>query len=61
MPETLLGQLRDGGRLVAVVGRTPAGRATVFTRSGDETSPRVAFDANLPPLPGFAIEPSFEL
>ena len=52
-PESLLRQLRIGGRLVTVIGRGRAAQASVFTRSSGDTGERVAFDAFLPPLPGF--------
>ncbi len=53
VPEALLDQLKDGGRLVAVVGYGRAASATLFTRSGDDIGSRVAFDADVRPLPGF--------
>lgn len=59
VPQILLDQLRDGGRLVAVVGRGRAGRATLFVRSGDVVGSRVVFDADVPPLPGFRKAPAF--
>jgi len=59
VPQALLDQLRDDGRLVTVVGHGRAGRATVFVRSGDVVGSRVAFDADVPPLPGFRKEPAF--
>jgi protein-L-isoaspartate(D-aspartate) O-methyltransferase len=58
VPETLLAQLKVGGRLVAIVGQEPMMRATVVTRSSEtafaSTQP---WDANAPRLAGFA-EPS---
>jgi len=51
--------LCDDGRLVTVVGHGRAGRATVFVRSGDVVGSRVAFDADVPPLPGFRKESAF--
>ncbi|MDX2103358.1 MAG: protein-L-isoaspartate O-methyltransferase [Alphaproteobacteria bacterium] len=54
MPEGLLQQLADGGRLVAILRPTPAtGVATVFVRSGTAVSKRGVFDASTPMLPGF--------
>lgn len=53
VPEALLRQLRDGGRLVAPVMHGPIGKATLFTKSGGEISSRVDFDINVQPLPGF--------
>jgi protein-L-isoaspartate(D-aspartate) O-methyltransferase len=60
VPAALLRQLKNGGRLVALVGRGRAARATVFVRSGEEFGRRVAFDAAAPPLPGFQLTPRFE-
>jgi protein-L-isoaspartate(D-aspartate) O-methyltransferase len=60
VPEILLQQLRDGGRLVAVVSEGALGRARVFIRHGDIFAERIAFDATVAPLPGFAVdEPAF--
>jgi protein-L-isoaspartate(D-aspartate) O-methyltransferase len=53
VPPALFDQLKDGGRLVAVVGYGRAAAATVFTRSGADIGNRVAFDADVQPLPGF--------
>ena len=54
IPEALISQLADGGRLVAVVvGESGVGRATLMVRVGDAVSSRVVFDAQLPLLPGF--------
>ena len=53
VPAALLDQLKDGGRLVAVVGYGRSAAATVFRRSGADIGSRVAFDADVQPLPGF--------
>lgn len=53
VPEALFAQLREGGRLVAVVGYGRAARAVVFTKTDDDIGERAAFNAYLPPLPGF--------
>ncbi len=53
VPTGLLDQLKDGGRLVAVVGYGRSAAATLFRRSGDDIGSRVAFDADVQPLPGF--------
>ena len=52
-PETLLDQLKEGGRMVAVIGYGRTGTATLFAKSGGRVGRRPAFDASLPPLPGF--------
>ncbi len=58
VPPTLLGQLKPGGRLVAIVGQLPIMRATLFTRSGDHDFSSVElFDTVAPRLVGFE-EPS---
>jgi protein-L-isoaspartate(D-aspartate) O-methyltransferase len=59
VPEALLSQLKDGGRLVGVVGYGQAAVATLFTRSGGEIGRRVAFNAHVRPLPGFARPKAF--
>jgi protein-L-isoaspartate(D-aspartate) O-methyltransferase len=59
VPEALLAQLKDGGRLVGVVGYGQAAVATLFTRSGGEVGRRVAFNAHVRPLPGFARPKAF--
>jgi protein-L-isoaspartate(D-aspartate) O-methyltransferase len=59
VPDALTHQLKDGGRMVVVVGTGAAGRGMVFTRSGDDIAGRVVFNAALPPLPGFSREPAF--
>jgi protein-L-isoaspartate(D-aspartate) O-methyltransferase len=53
VPEALLDQLGEGGRLVAVVGYGRAASATVFTKADGDVGDRPAFDADVPPLPGF--------
>lgn len=59
VPQKLLDQLGDGGRLVAVVGGDPVGKAMVYVRRGEATSGREIFDAATPPLPGFRKQPGF--
>jgi protein-L-isoaspartate(D-aspartate) O-methyltransferase len=59
VPEDLCRQLRDGGRLVCVFGRPPAGKAMVFLRGSEETSGRQIFDAAAPVLPGFTKPQAF--
>ncbi len=53
VPQSLLDQLAEGGRLVAVVGRGRAAKCLVHSRIGAEVSVRQAFDAAIPALPGF--------
>jgi protein-L-isoaspartate(D-aspartate) O-methyltransferase len=59
IPTALLQSLREGGRIVAVVGAGRPGRATIAVRVGNDFTGRIAFDATLPPLPGFAKAPAF--
>ncbi len=53
VPEPLLAQLNDGGRLVAVLRSGPVGRATLYVRGPGGISSRPLFDAAIPALPGF--------
>jgi len=59
IPAPLKAQLRDGGRLVAVVRSGPIGRATLVTRVGDAYGSRADFDLVTPFLPEFAPQPKF--
>jgi protein-L-isoaspartate(D-aspartate) O-methyltransferase len=51
-PETLFRQLKDGGRLVGIVGRSPTGRAMLYRAIGGDVSGWPIFDAAAPVLPG---------
>jgi protein-L-isoaspartate(D-aspartate) O-methyltransferase len=56
VPETLLGQLAEGGRLVAVLnqpGKPQSGEATLFLKEHGAVGRRAAFDAAAPLLAGF--------
>jgi protein-L-isoaspartate(D-aspartate) O-methyltransferase len=59
VPDALKSQLKDGGRLAAVVGSGTLGRARLFTRVGEDFSVRPLFDAGISPLPGFAAPRAF--
>lgn len=59
VPDTLLAQLKEGGRLVAVVGYGRAALAMLFTRTAAEIGSRPVFNAHLRPLPGFAKPKAF--
>jgi protein-L-isoaspartate(D-aspartate) O-methyltransferase len=59
IPDALFAQLKDGGRLAAVVGSGPAGRAVLHSRVGGTISRRTLFNAAAPLLPGFQTEPRF--
>ncbi len=60
-PDELLDQLKDGGRLVAVVRQGGLGKATIWRRLGRSLDQWTAFDAAAPPLPGFESVPAFVL
>jgi protein-L-isoaspartate(D-aspartate) O-methyltransferase len=53
VPRTLFPQLREGGRLVCVLGRDP-GKGTVYRQVGGHVTAQPVFDAAAPLLPGFA-------
>jgi protein-L-isoaspartate(D-aspartate) O-methyltransferase len=53
VPDALFEQLKDGGRLVGVVGYGRAAQAMLFTRTDREIGNRPVFNAHLRPLPGF--------
>lgn len=53
VPAALLEQLREGGRLVAVVGYGNAAQAKVLVREQGVISESVYFNASVKPLPGF--------
>lgn len=59
VPAGLLAQVKEGGRLIAVVGHGGAGRACVFSKVAGVVGQRVAFNAAVPPLPGFEAVPHF--
>ncbi len=53
VPQALLDQVADHGRLVAVVGGRTLGVATLYTRNGQAVGHRPLFEAGTPLLPGF--------
>lgn len=59
LPEAYGAQLRDGGRMVAVIGTGGAAQARLFVKSGDDLSSRPAFNASVKPLPGFQKKAEF--
>jgi protein-L-isoaspartate(D-aspartate) O-methyltransferase len=59
VPQALLRQLKDGGRLLGVLGRAPLSKAIMFLSTGVESSSRPIFDATAPALPGFAKPAAF--
>ena len=60
VPQALLGQLKPGGRLLAIVGDEPVMCATLITRVAERQFKREAlFDTVAPRLHGFLCAPSF--
>lgn len=52
VPENLLEQLGEGGRLVAVLDDGRIGKGTKFSRINGTIGRRIVFDARIPPLTG---------
>lgn len=61
LPQGFLGQIADGGRIVAIEGAGLTGRAVVTVKSGDSVSARTAFNLSAMPLPGFGRAREFAL
>ena len=59
IPPGLFDQLKNGGRLVGVLGRGPQGKAMCYRRVEADFSGRPVFDAAAAALPGFAKPPEF--
>ena len=60
VPEAMLSQVAEGGRLVTVMAPQPhLGQAVLIRKSAGTTSRRVLFDASVRQLPGFAAAPGF--
>jgi protein-L-isoaspartate(D-aspartate) O-methyltransferase len=59
VPQAYLSQLKEGGRLVCVLGSAPAAKAMLYCRSGDDLGGRPIFDATAAMLPGFVKAPAF--
>ncbi len=60
LPDSWAGQLRDGGRLVAVMAQPGGmGRGKVFTKAGDTLAAREGFDACPPRFAAFDRKPTF--
>ena len=53
LPDALVAQLKDGGRIVVIEGTGGAGMARVHVRSGDAVSARFGFNASAHVIPGF--------
>ena len=59
VPKSLLAQLKEEGRLIAIMGRGPAGRVILYRCVGGNVSGWPVFDAAAALLPGFAEPPTF--
>ncbi len=59
VPEAFVSQLKEGGRLVCVLGGAPGAKAMLYCRSGDDLGGRPIFDAAAGLLPGFVKAPAF--
>jgi protein-L-isoaspartate(D-aspartate) O-methyltransferase len=61
VPQAIIDQLAENGRLVAIVASPgKAGRGVVIERAGKYAAQTPRFDAEAPYLPGFAPVPKFE-
>jgi protein-L-isoaspartate(D-aspartate) O-methyltransferase len=58
-PQAFCSQLKDGGRLLCILGSPPGAKAMLYRRSGTELAGRAIFDAAATLLPGFAKAPAF--
>jgi len=59
LPQAIVDQLAEGGRLVGVMLDGGVSRAVLVTKSGGHVSQRRLFDAAIKPLPGFSRSPGF--
>ncbi len=59
LPDGILDQMADGGRLTAIIQENGVGRVTRFLKSGAARSGRVLFDAKAPVLPNFEMPQNF--
>ncbi|MEM1365111.1 MAG: protein-L-isoaspartate O-methyltransferase [Pseudomonadota bacterium] len=59
VPEDILQQLKDGGRLICIHGEGTAGQGVKYIRTGDKFSRDLVFNAPGHPLPGFEKERGF--
>lgn len=60
VPQSLMDQLGEGGRLVAVIGLGNAGAARIYVKRDGIVSSRLVFNAAIRPLPGFERAKVFE-
>ena len=57
----LLDQLKDGGRLIAILDAGGVGQVTLWRRYGTQFDQRTLFDASAPMLAGFERRAEFVL
>lgn len=60
VPETLLNQLKDNGRILCILNQDGFGRAALVTYNDKIVGIRILFDAVAPALPGFQKPKKFE-
>lgn len=61
LPQSLMDQLKDGGRVAAIFMTGALGQVKIGYKNGDQISWRFAFNAGAPVLPGFAAAKEFAL
>ncbi len=59
VPDSLLGQLNEGGRLVAIIQNGPQGHAHIYLKEDGVVGSRADFDAVVPDLAGFKRQVGF--
>jgi protein-L-isoaspartate(D-aspartate) O-methyltransferase len=59
LPQALFDQLKEGGRLIAVIGEGLASSARLFVREAGAVSERFGFNTSVRKLPGFEKTPEF--
>jgi protein-L-isoaspartate(D-aspartate) O-methyltransferase len=59
LPDALLSQLAEGGRLVTIMGSDTASKAKLVSKIDSRIQQRMAFDADAPILPGFELKSAF--
>ena len=58
-PHELFAQLKEGGRLVGILGGGHGGKAMLYRKDRGEIGRRILFDASAPVLPAFRQAPAF--
>ena len=60
LPENILDQISDGGRVIYIEGLAPLGKAVYFEKRGKVFGKKILFDAVAPIIPGFEQNPKFQ-